>query len=64
MPSNSGPFETITVRQKFVKRWFYIDIEKALNPTVDREDAFFTVPEDRKLKSEFDRRVDLDLSAA
>ena len=31
--------ETITPRQKLVKRWFYIDIEKALRSDVDREDA-------------------------
>jgi hypothetical protein len=54
--------ETITVRQKLVKRWFYIDIEKALSSSVNREDAFVTLPEDRRLKSDFDRRIELDLS--
>lgn len=55
--------ETITPRQKLVKRWFYIDIQKALRPDVDRENAIFTVPEDRKIKEDFDRRIVLDLSA-
>ena len=54
--------ETITPRQKLVKRWFYIDIEKALRPDVDREDAIFTLPEDRKIKEDFDRKIVLDLS--
>lgn len=54
--------ETITIRQKLVRRWFCLDIEKALSPSVNREDAFFTVPEDRRLKSDFDRRIELDLS--
>lgn len=53
---------TITPRQKLVKRWFYIDIEKALLPGADREEAIFSMPDDRKLKSDFDRRIDLDLS--
>jgi len=54
--------ETITARQKLVKRWFYIDIQKALQPGADREEAIFTVPEDRRIKSDFNRTVELDLS--
>jgi hypothetical protein len=45
-----------------VKRWLYIDIEKALRSNVDREDAIFTLPEDRKIKEDFDRKIVLDLS--
>lgn len=56
--------ETITARQKLVKRWFYIDIEKALRSDIDREDAIFTLPEDRKIKEDFDRKITLDLSTA
>jgi hypothetical protein len=54
--------ETITPRMKLVRRWFYIDIEAALRPETDREDAIFSVPEDRQIKSDFDRKIDLDLS--
>jgi len=54
--------ETITPRQKLVKRWFYIDIQKALKSDVDREDAIITMPEDRKIKEEFGRKFVLDLS--
>src|SRR4051812_7046635 len=39
--------ETVTSKKKRVKRWFYIDIRKALDPSVDREDAIIGVPEDR-----------------
>jgi hypothetical protein len=49
--------ETITPRQKLVKRWFYIDIEKSLKTDVDREDTILSVPEDRKIKEDFDRRI-------
>ncbi|WP_198674766.1 hypothetical protein [Rhodoferax ferrireducens] len=31
--------ETVTPKKKKVKRWFYIDIRKALDPSVDREEA-------------------------
>lgn len=54
--------ETITPKNKLVRRWFYIDIRKALEPNADREEAIFGVPEDRKIKSNFDKDVVLDLS--
>lgn len=53
--------ETVTPRLKLVKRWFYIDMRKALDPDIDREEAIFGVPEDRKIRSGF-HKVDLDLS--
>lgn len=54
--------ETVTPKNKKVKRWFYIDIHKALDPTVDREDAIVGVPEDRVIRTDFGREVVLDLS--
>lgn len=54
--------QTITPRQKLVKRWFYLDMGRALDPQVDRVDAIVGVPEDRRVKSDFDKKVDLDLS--
>src|SRR6185437_7409795 len=53
---------TITARQKLVRHWFYIDIVRALAPGVDREEAIFGIPEDRKIKENFDSDVVLDLS--
>ena len=41
---------TKDARKKPIKRWYYIDIQKALNPYEDREDAIFSVPEDRILR--------------
>lgn len=54
---------TITPKNKRVKRWFYIDIRKALDPTVDREEAIVGVPEDRVIRSDFGRAVVTDLSS-
>ncbi len=45
--------ETVTAKNKKVRRWFYIDICKALQPTVDREEAIIGVPEDRILRTDF-----------
>jgi hypothetical protein len=54
--------ETITPKNKLVKRWFYIDIAKALLADADREDAIFGAPEDRRIKTNFDKTVVVDLS--
>mgnify|MGYP001297502211 CR=1 FL=1 len=56
--------ETITPKKKKVKRWFYIDIRKALDPSADREDAIVGVPEDRVIRTDFGREVVCDLSTA
>lgn len=53
---------TITPKNKIVKRWFYIDIQKALKADADRDDAIFAIPEDRRLKANFDKDILLDLS--
>ncbi len=34
-----------------IKRWYYIDIKKVLVKGFDRDDAIFSVPEDRKLRN-------------
>jgi hypothetical protein len=56
--------ETVTPKKKKVKRWFYIDIRKALDPSADREEAIVGVPEDRIVRTDFGRDVVLDLSSA
>ena len=56
--------ETVTPKKKKVKRWFYIDIRKALDPSVDREEAIIGVPEDKTVRTDFGREVLLDLSSA
>lgn len=55
--------ETVTPKNKRVKRWFYFDIAKALDPAADRELAVVGVPEDRVIRTDFGREVLLDLSS-
>ena len=55
--------EIATAKNKKVKRWFYIDIRKSLDPSADREDAIIGVPEDRIVREDFGRKVILDLSS-
>jgi hypothetical protein len=54
--------ETITPKKKKVRRWFYIDIRKALDESVDREDAIVGVPESKIEVADFGRETVLDLS--
>ncbi len=39
--------ETITPKNKKVKRWFYLDIRKSLDPLIDREEAIIGCPKIR-----------------
>src|ERR1035438_6155559 len=54
--------ETITPKKKKVRRWFYLDIKKSLDPNADREEAVIGVPEDRIIRTDFGREIVLDLS--
>lgn len=55
--------ETVTLKKKKVKRWFYIDIRKSLDPSMDREEAIIGIPEDRIVRTDFGREQKLDLSS-
>ncbi len=56
--------ETVTPKKKKVKRWFYIDIQKALDPSIDREEAIVGVPDDKIVRVDFGREEKLNLSSA
>lgn len=53
---------TKTDKGKEIKRYYYIDIEKAIDPFVDRVEAIIFVPETKIVTSNFGRTVELDLS--
>ena len=55
--------QTVTPKNKKVQRWFYIDIRKALDLAVDRDEAIVGVPQDKVIRTDFGREVVLDLSA-
>ncbi len=48
--SLNEPVKTLDNRKKEILRWYYIDMEKALNPHLDREDAIISLPEDKIIK--------------
>jgi hypothetical protein len=56
------PVQTRTEKNKEIKRFYYLDIEKSLNSTTDRVDAVMSVPEDKIIRSNFGRDIELDIS--
>lgn len=59
---NTAPVKTKTDKGKDIKRYYYINIAKALDPTCDRSDAIFSVPENKIVTSDFGRKIEIDLS--
>lgn len=53
---------TVTDKGKEIKRFYYIDIEKAIAPDVDRIEAIVSVPETRIVTSNFGRTEELNIS--
>lgn len=60
--SSKEPVSTKTEKGKAIKRYYYLSMEKCLDDDEDRFDAVLPIPEDRKIKENFDRDVKLDLS--
>ena len=60
---HSGPVDTVDSRKRRFKRWYYVDMLKAVDPTVDRDDVFISVPKDKRILKNFGREVDRDLSS-
>lgn len=59
-----NPVDTRTDKGQPIKRYYYIDMEKATNPSVDRVDAILSVPKSQKVTVNFGRDVELDLSSS
>lgn len=57
------PVATRDAKGKAVKRWYYLDMKKCVSDDAEREDAVISVPEDRRLTTDFGREITLDLSS-
>lgn len=58
----SIPVSTKTDKGKDIKRYYYLSMDKCLDDNEDRFDAVLSIPDDRKIKENFDRDIKLDLS--
>ena len=56
--------KTKTDKGNATNQFYYIDIAKAPDPTVDRIDAIISVRENKQIVSDFGRSIDLDVSTA
>ena len=56
------PVHTKTDKGKVIDRYYYLDIEKALDPTADDEDVIVSIPATKQVTSDFGRKIDKDLS--
>lgn len=54
--------DTTDARGKRIRRWYYIDIDKALADEAEREEAILSVPEDRQVFGDFGRELVADYS--
>lgn len=53
-----------TNRDKIIRRYYYLNIRKCLDPNMDRLDAILSIPENKKLTTNIGRDVTLDLSTS
>lgn len=60
---HAGSVRTQDSKRNETKRWYYIDMLKALDPDADKEDVFISVPENRKVTVDFGRQTLMDLSS-
>ncbi len=58
---SKNPVKTKNERGKEIDCYYYMDIEKALNPSIERLDAIISVPKEKFITSNFGKKVDLDL---
>lgn len=59
---SKNPVHTKTGKGKEIERYYYLDIEKAVDPNADDEDVVISVPATKQVTSDFGRKVEIDLS--
>ncbi len=60
--ASDRPVHTQTEKKERIERYYYLDMMKCLDPDADRFDAVIAVPTDRRIKRDFGRVIELDLS--
>lgn len=59
---SKNPVHTKTDKGKEIERYYYLNIEKAVDPSADDEDVVISVPATKQVTSDFGRKVEIDLS--
>lgn len=58
------PVRTVNAKGDEIERIYYFDIAKCVDGATDRIDAILSMPATKQLRSDFNRKVDLDLSTS
>lgn len=56
------PVQTMTVQKKKIERYYYFDMRQMINGNFDEEEAIISIAADKLIKSDFGRKIDLDLN--
>ena len=59
-----GPVVTQNTHKQRIRRWYYVDMQRALELDRDREEAIISVPESRRETRDFGRQTVWDLTTA
>ena len=59
---SKNPVHTKTDKGKEIDRYYYLDIEKALDPEADDIEVVVSVPTTKQITSDFGRKIEKDLS--
>ena len=59
---SKNPVDTMNDQKKPIRRYYYLDIRKALDPEIDRYDAIIAVDEKKQIRENIGRDIVLDLS--
>lgn len=54
------PVHTKTDKGKEIDRYYYLDIEKAIDPAAGDDDVVISIPSTRQVTSDFGRKIDKD----
>lgn len=58
------PVPTTTTTKKKIDRYYYLDMHACLEPEADRYEAILSLPAEKQIKSDFGRKIELDVSTA
>lgn len=59
---SDSPVKTTNSKRKKITRWYYLDMDRALDPEGDREEAVVGIPDVRHIRTDFGRAVEADYS--
>ena len=59
---SKNPVHTKTDKGKDIDRYYYLDIEKAIDPSADDENIVISIPATKQVTSDFGRKIEMDLS--